>query len=310
MTRVLFLVLTLWLFLTACNPVAWNAKRTQRKLENRNIESRYLKTDSLTIHYWMGGEGPVIVLIHGFGGDASVTWKKEMRALAKDHRVIAADLLWFGESEAKLKPTLVNQRKALIQLLKTEQCDTIQLIGQSYGGFLAVDLALNGPFTISKMMIANSPGPTFDQQRLRGVMNRYHVDSIHQLFVLQDPDGIQRLVDASTFKDRKVPRFLKKALFAQYFEQNREALKALMLDLQASTLATNPLEPLIEIPTEVLWGEQDEIFPLDEGKKFAQAIHASWFVIPECGHAPQLDKPKIFLDEVVRFFATSSGSRV
>lgn len=293
---------------SGCNPITWNARHTQRKLEAATIESRYLKTDSTTLHYWVGGEGPVIVLIHGFGGDASVTWRKEMRALVKDHRVIAADLLWFGESSASCEPTLVNQRKALIQVLKTEKCDTIQLIGQSYGGFLAVDMALHGPFTISRMMIANSPGPTFDQHRLQEVMNTYHVDSIHQLFVLQNPGEIQRLINASTFKDRRLPRFVKKPLYEQYFEKNRDELKALMLDLQASSLSASFLEPLKQIPSEVLWGKQDEIFPLDEGKKFADAIHATWFVIPDCGHAPQLDKSKIFLDEVVRFFAIGHTS--
>ena len=51
----------------------------------------------------------------------------------------------------------------------------------------------------------------------------------------------------------------------------------------------------------VIWGENDELFPLAEGEAFAKSTGARFEVIPQCGHAPQLDAPTEFSHRISTF---------
>ena len=58
----------------------------------------------------------------------------------------------------------------------------------------------------------------------------------------------------------------------------------------------------ISVPTLVVWGGDDELVPLEQGRAYAAAIPgAKLVVIPGCGHAPAIEKPKEFLDAVIQF---------
>ena len=97
-----FLVISVFICLTlaSCNLAKWNQKHLTKKFERHDVSEAVFEANGHSIHYFEGGniKGDVIVLIHGFGGDAQVTWNKTIVDLSKDYRVIAPDLLWFGES--------------------------------------------------------------------------------------------------------------------------------------------------------------------------------------------------------------------
>ncbi len=90
-------ILLAMLALSGCQIVRWQQQNTKRKLNRYGIQSYQLNKDGFNIHYWKGGNGPWVLLLHGFGGDAATTWQEEMFALSKHYTVIAPDLLWFGK---------------------------------------------------------------------------------------------------------------------------------------------------------------------------------------------------------------------
>ena len=296
--RFLFLLI----FLSACNVVKVNSNFTTRKLTRNSIKNYDYSTPDFQVNYWKGGEGPVIVLLHGFAGNAQLTWKNELLALAKTHTVIAPDLLWFGKSKATLAPNLNNQTIAIKQLLNHLKIDTFSVIGQSYGGFLALNLTLNNPKIVKKLCIANSPGNTFNKEELTVVAKKNNVENVSDLFIFKDAKYLQRLYDLAAYKKHNLPGFLAKQLYNTYFNQHHLALIALMNSLQQEEISVAKNSALWPIKSLVIWGENDALFSLKEGEKFAASIHADFYSIQKCGHAAQLDQPKLFSKAIVNFF--------
>ena len=287
---------------SSCNVVKIYSNFTTRKLSRNSIKNYVYETPGFQLNYWKGGEGPVIILLHGFAGNAQLTWKNELLALAKTHTVIAPDLLWFGKSNATLTPNLNNQTIVIKQLLNHLKVDTFSVIGQSYGGFLALNLALNNPKIVKKLCIANSPGNTFNKEELENVAKKYKVDNVSDLFVFKEAKYLQRLYDLAAFKKHSLPGFLAKQLFETYFNQHHPELVKLMLSLQEENNSLEKNNSLWPIKSCVIWSENDELFSLKEGQKFASSIHADFQSIKNCGHAAQLDQPKLFTNAIVHFF--------
>ncbi len=292
----------LLLLITSCNVVKINANSISRKFSRKTIKNYQYKSKDFELNYWKGGEGPVILFLHGFGGDAQLTWKKELLTLSKNHTVIAPDLLWFGKSNGTVTPTLNNQTIVIKQLLNYLKIDTFSIIGQSYGGFLALNLTLNNPSYVKKLCIANCPGNTFNKDELKHVAEKYKVQNVSDLFVVKNDQELKRLYSLIVFKQQYIPTILLKQMYQMYFNQHHKALEELMLSLQLETLSTEKNDILKNLKTVVIWGENDALFSVTEGRKFAASIHASFQSIQKCGHAAQIDQPKLFSNAVVSFF--------
>jgi pimeloyl-ACP methyl ester carboxylesterase len=290
-----FLLAITLLILGSCNLVRLKNKQTAKRLNNASIESAYFDQDSLHIKFWKGGQGPALVFVHGFGGDGMMAWEQEMARFAKSHTVIAYDLLWFGKSYSNEQPTLRTQTVALEKLLKYLKVDSATIIGQSYGGFIALDFATQHPEMMQKLIIANSPGSTFNLAHLDTVCKNYGVSRIDELFVMNRATDLQRLIDMSTYKNPHVPAFLLKQMYKEFFNQHHAELRQLLQTLPKEKERVSDLSTLKQIPTLVLWGENDELFPKAEGEKFARAMNAEFVSIPNCGHAPQMDDHETFI---------------
>lgn len=288
--------------LISCNVVKWKEKSSTKKLAKKEILPYYFNEDSLHVKYWKGGSGPVIVFIQGFGGDALTSWEKEMKILSKTHTVIAPDILWFGESRTNQKPILASQTQAIEKVLDHLNVPKASFIGQSYGGFILVDFALKHPEKVEKMIVANSPGTTFDLQEIELICEHYKVKSIDEMFVFTEPEKIQRLVNLSTYKKPKLPKFVLNQMYDLHFVHNQKEKINLLQSLPGEQKRMKDISSLKSIKTMVLWGEFDEIFSMKAGQTFATAIDANFVSIPKCGHAPQLDNHEAFLKILVDFF--------
>jgi pimeloyl-ACP methyl ester carboxylesterase len=295
-----FYFILIGLFLASCNPVAFRVKSTTRKLAKVEVTPHFYENDSLTLKFWKGGNGPALIFIHGFGGDALLSWEKQLSYFAKNHTVIAPDLLWFGESSSTKPPNLSSQTDAIIDLMDYLQVEKATIIGQSYGGFVAINLVQEAPNRIQKLVLANCPGTTFNVSELDKVCQKYAVQTIDKFFVLKEPQQIQRLFDLVTYTNPQLPKILLKSVFSSYFGKNNAELTQLLRLLEKDqdkflNFSTG------NISTLVIWGEQDELFSLAEGKLFSDTIGAEFKVISNCGHAPQVDQPAEFL-KIMQYF--------
>jgi pimeloyl-ACP methyl ester carboxylesterase len=286
-------ILLAMIAVSGCQIVRWQQQSTKRKLGRHGIQSHQLTKDGFNIHFWKGGNGPVVLFLHGFGGDAATTWKEEILALSEHFTVIAPDLLWFGKSSFSGEASLSNQTRAIELLLNEFRADKITVVGQSYGGFIALDFCNKHASRVQQVIFANCPGHTFDYSELEKVSSQFGVNTIDELFVFDQPNQLQRLYDLAAFRSINVPQVLLNQSFELYFKDFPKQKRALITTLQSekNRFGNNPIK---NIPSHVVWGEYDELFSVASGKRFADAIQGKWHILKDCGHAPQLDNRKAF----------------
>jgi pimeloyl-ACP methyl ester carboxylesterase len=282
------------------NLIERRERMMERKLGKNGISPKEFISDSDHFYFWEGGQGPVILFLHGFGGNALLTWEKELLLFSKHCRVIAPDLLWFGKSNSTREPNLKSQCDALKGLLIHLKAENFLVVGQSYGGFLALGLAKYYPNLVAKIILANCPGTTFKSEKLDLVCKPYRVEEIEQLFICKSPSDVERLFHLVTETRPKFPNFIWKQLFNQYFSRNHESQYKLMHSLRKEQKNFEDLSFLGQFSVQMIWSENDRLFPFDEGKHFAECVNAPLFVIPKVGHAPQFDNRKAFTEVLSR----------
>jgi pimeloyl-ACP methyl ester carboxylesterase len=279
-----------------------------RYLRKNNILPYTYMDEDFTIHYHYGGQGPALLFIHGFALDGMMNWVDVVVPFSQHYTVIVPDLLWFGKSSSTRMPSLESQRKALEILLRDLNITQVNVVGQSYGGFVAVDLAMKNPGLIDKLVVANSPGTSFDENTLEPLLKKNSLSTISDLFVMKDGLDIKRLIHVASYKKPYFPEFLLKQLYKHFFSKHHEEWRILLDSLpeEKKRVENDSLEPLQKCNVLVLWGEHDELFIMSEGEKFARLIRANFAVIPGAGHAPQLDNMTEFIRVIRQFLLNGS----
>jgi pimeloyl-ACP methyl ester carboxylesterase len=279
-----------------------------RYLRKNNILPYTYMDEEFTIHYHYGGQGPALLFIHGFALDGMMNWVDVVVPFSQHYTVIVPDLLWFGKSSSTRMPSLESQRKALEILLRDLNITQVNVVGQSYGGFVAVDLAMKNPGLIDKLVVANSPGTSFDENTLEPLLKKNSLSTISDLFVMKDGLDIKRLIHVASYKKPYFPEFLLKQLYKHFFSKHHEEWRILLDSLpeEKKRVENDSLEPLQKCNVLVLWGEHDELFIMSEGEKFARLIRANFAVIPGAGHAPQLDNMTEFIRVIRQFLLNGS----
>jgi triacylglycerol lipase len=219
--------------------------------------------------------------------------------LARSHRVLAPDQLGFGASDKPLIDYGIQTWVDFLgEFLREEKPGPFALVGESLGGWIAAQ------YTIQALGPTPPPGPSFALPR-------------PSRLILSDAAGHLRLAKKLSGGPGSVSSIAgTKALLALIFHgeefRTDDAVRAgyawSMSKGDAGTIRSFSSNPAIQgeavddrmggitIPTLVVWGAYDGAIPLDDGRDYAARIGgARLVVIPDCGHAPCIEKPKAFL---------------
>ena len=254
------------------------------------MEEKQVLIDNLKINYKIAGQGPAILILHGWGG-SSDSWLAVQRILAeKGYSVIVPDLPGFGKSTTAQEPWGVKEYNAFVLKL-TEELDlnNFFLVGHSFGGQIAVKFTVQYPEKINKLILCDSaairPKP--------GLKTRI-------IFFLAR-------IGNAVFTPRHLARFKDIARnFFYIFLRNRDYVKAngVMKETIKKVLNEDLLEDLenIENKTLIVWGEKDKMVPLKYAYIFKEKINNSELeIIPKVGHSPHLETPEKLVDIVLKF---------
>ncbi len=253
------------------------------------------------VHYHLetSGAGEPLLLLHGFSGSAA-HWQP--LGFAESFRVIAPDLLGHGQTDSPPDPARYRMEQAvldLIVLLDALDLSTVNLLGYSMGGRLALDLALSYPQRIRSLILESaSPGLKTEAER------QARITSDQALADRIERDGVPAFADYwSTLP-----------LFASQPPEIRAQLHAQRLRNHPTGLA-NSLRGMGTGAQPSLW---DRLSGLDRrvllicgalDAKFC-AINrdmrdhlpqASLVIIPDAGHTTHAEQPERFRAEVLRF---------
>jgi len=265
--------------------------------------SKFAEVGGLRVHYQEKGTGTPLVLIHGYTSSV-YTWKDEFDALAQKYRVIAVDLKGFGFTD---KPDGDYSRRAqgelVAGLLDQLKIDKAWIAGNSMGGETALNVAVNHPERVLGLVLIDSAGVK--------VAGRTSLAP----WYLQIPVVGRVLTALALTSDRLVREGLQKSFYDDskitdervnaYFRPLQTAGGQLSATRARAQFEMYPVEDRlssINVPTLLIWGAEDELIPLEAGKKMNTLIKGSKLVVFEkCGHVPQEEMPERVLSEMVNF---------
>jgi pimeloyl-ACP methyl ester carboxylesterase len=257
-----------------------------------NVHSVTRSVNGLALHALEAGEGPSVVLLHPEPGDAS-TFSAILPLLARDHHVVALDVRGHGRSA---KPrgdySVPAQARYVEAFLDAAGIDRPVLVGNSYGGILALYLAGASPARVRGLVLAG----TNAYRAYRLPWKARALASWPGRFVapLVPRAPIERAFREQFADPDRAPAQLVRAVSAAMAD--REWRRCLWS--QAHALDFGAVEArlsLIEAPTLLVWGAQDEATDLGWARRLAGDIrHAHLEIVDGCGHYPPVEQPEVF----------------
>lgn len=244
------------------------------------------------------GEGPVLLLIHGFPLDHAL-WESQWNALSREFHVIAPDLGGFGQSTLGCEAYSLGDLAADIEEIRRHFVagDVPFVIGGlSMGGYIAFEYARHHADKLAGLVLANTK-PDADSMAAR--QKRLDIaDSIEQTQQLGDlPDNMARnLLGASV--DAGIQQKVR-AMIARSSPAAIVAAQRAMSDRRDSKSWLNTFE----VPTLVIAGEVDSLMTVEDTIAWSELLPKRQFVsIPDAGHLTPIESPAAFNEAVVSWW--------
>jgi pimeloyl-ACP methyl ester carboxylesterase len=238
--------------------------------------------DGLLINYQKEGSGKTLLLLHGWN-DNSIGLKDLRKALAKSYCVITPDLPGFGASEApKTDWGLEDYAKFIKKFVaKTEASPLYAVIGHSNGGAISIKAITSGLLSPDKLILLGASGIRRTQ---KGKMTTIKLTTKAGKIILSP-------------LPRKYKQKIRKRLYSQIGSDLlvAEHLSGTFKKVVAEDLQSQAKQ--LEVPTLLIYGEEDNQTPVVYGELYYQLINASTLeVITDAGHFVHLDKPKVVVN--------------
>jgi pimeloyl-ACP methyl ester carboxylesterase len=270
---------------------------------------RHLRRVSLPgaeVGYVEMGEGEPILLVHGISGSWQ-NWLENIPQLARRHRVIAPDLPGFGASPM---PSWRIDMPAYGRLLH-DLCEKLgigpgaTIVGNSLGGFAAVEAVTSSPGRFQRMVLVSAAGiiNTWAPEQ-RAVVTAYVWKSLSPIFARRSTEIVARprLRQAVFGRTVRYPNRLRPELMWEQISSGLTHCPGFGDALHAA-ISHDLRERLgsLEVPTLIVWGFDDRIIPVQAALSYHRRIPRSRLeIFEQTGHVPQLERPRRFnalLDE-------------
>lgn len=236
-------------------------------------------------------DGVPVVLLHGFGGDKD-NWSIYAPHITKHHRLIAPDLPGFGENNRSLDrdydiSSQVHRLNAFLDAMAITKC---HLGGNSMGGFIALQFAMEYPDKVASLTLFNNAGVVGDEKSELAVA----AEKGENTLALKDVSDVDRLMAFVSYKPVPMPKNFKKIFFAEA-EAHREVLDKIFWQIAGAGI-NHPLNDRlgeVTAPSLIIWGRHDRLIDVSCVKVLEEGISNSEAVIfEETGHIPMIEKPK------------------
>jgi pimeloyl-ACP methyl ester carboxylesterase len=262
----------------------------------RSAELARAAVSGHSVTYRDAGDGPPLVLLHGFLCD-SRCWRHQLADLSNRFRVVAWDAPGAGSSsdppDSFTTPDWAHCLAGLLDILGTERA---QVLGLSWGGILAQEFYRQYPDRVLALVLCDT------YAGWKGSLPQSVCYKRLERCVLESS------LPPAEFVARWVPEFFTEAAPHDLKEEMSEVVSEfhsigfrLMAKSSADTDTTDVLEN-IEVPTLLVWGEEDRRSPMNIAEQFREAIpKAELAIIAGAGHISNMEQPEKFNAQVRRF---------
>ena len=287
-----------------------NGKRPARWPRSGTVRAGGLHTS-----YLEAGRGSLVVLLHGLGA-TNASFLPTMWDLARDHRVIAPDLPGFGETA---KPIRSYDAKFYAQwtaaFLKQLGVERAQVVGNSMGGRVALELGMQYPEMVDRMVLL-APSPAFIRNREFVRLVRILRPELALIPVPIRHTQVVRGIKAMFSRPSRLPDAWYEAAadeFIRVFKTARgriaffSAARQIYLEEPHGDDGFWDRLPSMTRPALFVWGERDRLVPAGFARHVVKALpKARSEVFDDCGHVPQYEMPRR-TNALIREFTGAAG---
>ena len=255
-----------------------------------NATTTSISIDGCDVSLLRGGDGPPLLFLHGAGGAG--VWLPFMDRLAERFDVIVPDHPGYGASEMPdWLDDLTDLAFFYLDFLEAQGLSDVHVVGSSLGGWIAAEMAIRDSSRLKSLTLVSAAGIHVDgvakgdiflrssEQRTR---NLFHDKSLAEARLAMEPTDAD--VDTALKNETTTARLAWSPRF--YNPQLRKWIHR------------------IRLPTLILWGDDDQIFPPAYGEAWHELVAGSRLeIVPRCGHLPHVERADRFIDAFDRFIA-------
>ena len=261
----------------------------KKQYELAGLTKNTVDIDGHEVVYLSGGQGPPLVLLHGFGADKH-HWPMAVRSLTKHFTIYAPDIPGFGESTKQLaaRYTGADQCKRIRQFIEALGLGKVHIGGNSMGGYLAGLYGANYPNEVESLWLL-APAGVLSAERSELMQC---LDNGDNPLLVSGRDAYDRLIEMCFTQPIYVPDPFKRCICAKSME-DRDFHEKLFADLMSEPQSLEEELANSPIPTLIVWGDEDRILHPSGATNLAAAMaNASAEVMKKMGHVPMLERPQ------------------
>ncbi len=260
------------------NPLWLVDRQIDARLRLNGVHSNYVTVNGYKMHYLVGGSGRPLLLVHGLGSRGEDWANLIPQLINSGNRVYALDLLGYGDSEQPRDARYsISQQAAMVEgFLDSQHLQQVDMAGWSMGGWIAMQVALQQPQRIRRLVLLDSAGL------------RFQLSFDPALFQPASPMDLVKLEEILIPHPRPLPGFLAMAMLRRGDHVGWVVRRSVQSMMTGEDLVDGKLGALT-MPVLIGWGDQDKLIPLSVGYRLHQEILQSVLdVYDGCGHrAPQ-----------------------
>jgi pimeloyl-ACP methyl ester carboxylesterase len=251
-----------------------------------------LNRNGVNIYYEVHGSGPVILLTHGYSATAQM-WKGQIEPLTRKNTLITWDMRGHGQSDYPADQSAYSEEATvgdMAAILDAVGAKKAIVGGLSLGGYMSLAFYRVHPERVNALLIIDT-GPGFKKDDAREVWNKRAGETGDRY----DKEGLAVLKSGSAERAYAVHRSadgLARAARGMLAQKNSAVIESL---------------PNIKVPSIVIVGSNDTPFLAASDYMASKIPGCKKAVIPDAGHAANIDQPKAFNEAVLGFLGGLAG---
>ena len=270
-------------------------------------ETKFYRTKNFTTRVIEAGEGTPLILMHGGGGHAE-TYARNFKNLSKICRPMSIDFIWHGLSSKPAPKSgnwLTQFTEQVLELLDHIGADKAHFEGESLGGWIAMDMGINHPDRVGKLILNTAWGvqmPGYFENADLASLRESSMNALNNPSYETIKKRLEWLMPLGGATDELVD--LRRTLWSD--PETREALigyyDRLFVPELFDYLHSDQDLGKIDVPSLLLWTDKNPFAGPDEARRIQGLIKGSeLYVMEGAAHWPQWERPKEHDDVVIKF---------
>lgn len=297
------------LFAASCNLARMHGRACENNLErNDYVATPVVVNDSVHFAWHRDTGKEKLLLLHGYSGTGALQWSRTSQLLGDRFDCIMPDLLSHGKSAKwdaqRTGLSMDDQVAHVIMILDGLGIrEPIAVVGNSYGGGVAARLAELHPQRIKKLVLYDALVSDYSAAMADSIARSVGGSGMLAIMGTPTPKDLRLAIRLSLYRNPPLPGFLLKQIHSEFAAPYRASQITLINDLMAHEEAYLHKRFNWPMPVYVIWGERDELLPNATGlaivaRNEVPMLH--WSTIPRTGHVANLERPKVFVKELLR----------